>query len=277
MNPIAQFFITLFNSILGGLSAPIQPLIDLIGNTPLGLSTANPVIDASWLAMTVVADTFLGLIVVVATIQVLYGQTTGTLYMPVGQFVSRAILTGILIHLSGIMLQDILILNNELCGVLHLQVQQFILMVNGGHPFDGGQTLNLTAVLGIVFGLSLLRVIFQAVKRVVFFDLLYVLAGPAFLMSFHPGTSAWFAYWARTMLTTAFSQFLQFLTLSLGIQFLIASKQNGPTGFLLAAAMLNLTAEIPDLLARFAASAGASVPGAGSLLRSAITAAAIFA
>lgn len=277
MNPIAEFFVTLVNGILGGLSAPIQPLIDLIGNTPLGVSTANPVINASWLVMTTVADGFLGLIVIVAAIQVMYGQATGTLFMPIGQFVSRAILTGVLIHLSGIMLQDILILNNELCGALHLQVQQFITQVNGGHPFDAGQTLNLTAVLAIVFSLSLVRVAFQAVKRVIFFDLLYVLAGPAFLMSFHPGTSAWFAYWARTILTTAFSQFIQFLTLSLGIQFLIATKQTGPTGFLLAIAMLNLTAEIPDLLARFATSAGASVPGAGSLLRSAITAAAVFA
>ena len=97
--------------------------------------------------------------------------------------------------------------------------------------------------------------------------------GPPFV----GGTSAWFAYWLRTTLTTAFSQFLQFLSLSLGIQFLIASKQTGPTGFLMASAMLNLTAEIPELLARFAASAGASVSGAGSLLRSAITAAALFA
>ena len=277
MNPIAQFFVNLFTSILGGSSAAIQPLIDLIGNTPLGVSTANPVIDTSWLIMTTVADGFLGLIVIVAAIQMMYGQATGTLYMPMGQFVSRAILTGVLIHLSGIMLQDILILNNELCGAFRLQVQQFIMQVNGGHAFDGGQTLNLTAVLGIVAGASLVRIAFQAVKRVVFFDLLYVLAGPAFLMSFHPGTSAWFAYWARTILTTAFSQFLQFLALSLGMQFLIATKQAGPTGFLLAIALLNLTAEIPELLARFAASAGASVPGAGSLLRSAITAAAVFA
>jgi len=277
MNPIAQFFANLLNGILGGLSDPLQPLIALIGNTPLGLSTANPIVNAGWLAMTVVADGVLGLIVTVAAIQVMYGQATGTLYMPIGQFVSRAILTGVLIHASGILLQDILILNNELCGALHLQVQQFIMQVNGGHPFDGGQTLNLTTVLAIVFGVSLVRVVFQAVKRVVFFDLLYVLAGPAFLMSFHPGTSAWFAYWLRTILTTAFSQFLQFLALSLGIQFLLASKQTGGTGFLIAAAMLNLTAEIPDLLARFAASAGASVPGAGSLLRSAITAAAVFA
>ena len=277
MNPIVQFFTGLLNGLLGGLSGPIQPLISLIGNTPLEVSTANPVVNASWLSMTLLSDVVLGLVVTLAANHVMYGQSTGTLYIPVCQLVSRAILKMILIHASGILLQDVLILNNDLWGVLHLQVQQFIMQVTGGHPFDGGQTLSLTTALSIVFGFSLVRVVFQAVKRVVFFDLLYVLAGPAFLMSFHPGTSAWFAYWLRTILTTAFSQFIQFLALSLGIQFLIASKQTGPTGFLLATAMLNLTAEIPELLARFAASAGASVSGAGSLIRSAVTAAALFA
>jgi len=114
------------------------------------------------------------------------------------------------------------------------------------------------------------------VKRVVFFNVLFVLSGPAFLMSFLPHTSAWFAYWGRTYVVTAFTQFVQFTTLSFGMEFLIASKQTGTTGFLLAIAMLSLTAEIPGLLSRFAATAGASVSGVGSLVRSAVTAAALF-
>jgi hypothetical protein len=155
-------------------------------------------------------------------------------------------------------------------------VQDFIRQVNGGQPFNAGQTLNLSAVLAIVFAGSLVRVALQAVKRVVFFNVLFVLSGPAFLLSFHPHTSAWFAYWGRTYVVTAFTQFVQFTTLSLGFEFLVASKQTGTTGFLLAIAMLNLTAEIPGLLSRFAASAGASVSGAGSFVRSAVTAAALF-
>jgi hypothetical protein len=72
------------------------------------------------------------------------------------------------------------------------------------------------------------------------------------------------------------TQFVQFLTLALGMQFLIATKLTGPAGFLLAIALLNLTAEIPGLLSRFASTAGASVSGVGGLVRSAITAAALF-
>ncbi len=276
MDPISQFIVNLLNNILGGLSGPIQPLINLIGFTPLDVSTANPIVDAGWHLMVGAADAFLGLIVIVGAIQVMYGQSTGTLYMPIGQFLSKAVLTVVLIHFSFIMGQDLIILNNELCGLFHVQVQDFIRQVNGGQPFNAGQNLNLSAVLAIVFSVSLVRVTFQAVKRVIFFNVLFVLSGPAFLLSFLPQTSAWFAYWGRTFVVTAFTQFVQFTTLSLGMDFLIASKQTGTTGFLLAIAMLNLTAEIPGLLSRFATSAGASVSGAGSLVRSAITAAALF-
>src|SRR5437764_4550619 len=236
MNPIVQFIVNLLNSILGGLSGPIQPLINLIGITPLDVSTANPIVDAGWHLMVGAADAFLGLIIIVGAIQVMYGQSTGALYMPIGQFLSKALLTVILIHFSFIMGQDLLILNNELCGVFHVQVQDFIRQVNGGQPFNAGQTLNLSAVLAIVFSVSLVRVAFQAVKRVVFFNVLFVLSGPAFLLSFHPLTSAWFAYWGRTFVVTAFTQFVQFTTLSIGLEFLVASKENGTTAFVGAAA-----------------------------------------
>ena len=229
MNPIVQFFVNLLNGILQGLSGAIQPLINLTGNTPLEFSTANPIVDPGWHVMVGAAVAFLGLIVIVGAIQIMYGQTTGTLSMPVGQFLSKAVLTVILIHLSFIIGQDLIILNNELCGVVHLQVQDFIRQVNGGQPFNGGQTLGLSAVLAIVFSGSLVRVIFQAVKRIVFFNLLFVLSGPAFLMSFLPQTSAWFAYWGRTFVVTAFTQFIQFTSMSLGFEFLIGTKQGGLT------------------------------------------------
>lgn len=276
MNFIGQFFINLLNGLLGGISGPVQPLIPLIGNTPLGLSTANPVVDAAWTTMTVVADALLGLLITVKVIQVMYGQSTGAIYLPLSQFVPKAILVAILIHLSAILGQDLIILNNALCGLVKGSVQDFILQVNGGHPFDAGQNLGLATVLAVVFAFSLVRVIFQALKRIVFFNLLYVLSGPAFLLSFDEQTAPWFGFWARSFVATAFTQFLQFLALGLGLQFLLATKQTGPTGFLLGVAMLNFTAEIPGLLARFSATAGANTAGIGSLARAAITAGSLF-
>lgn len=268
-----NFFITLFQ----GFMQAIQPLVNLIATTPLEFTTANDVVIGGWNTMTAVADAFLALIVIVGAIQIMYGQSTGTLYMPVSQFVPKVILTAILIHLSFIIGQDLIILNNSLCGLVRADVQGFIRQVNRGQLFNNTQTLGLTVVLTIVFGISLIRVLFQAVKRVIFFDVLFVLSGPAFLLSFHPQTAPWFAFWARTYLVTIFTQFLQFLTFGLGFQFLIATKQTGFTGMVLAIAMLNLTAEIPALLSRFSASAGASAGGIGNLVGTAIRVATLLA
>jgi hypothetical protein len=277
MNLITQFIVDLITNFLQGISGPIQPLIALIGTTPLQFTTANDVVIGAWKTMTAVADAFLGLIVVVGAIQMMYGQSTGSLYMPVSQFVPKLILTAILIHLSFLMGQDLLVLNNLLCGLVHANVTDFIRQVNGGQPLNAGQGVLITGIFAIAFSISLLRVIFQAVKRIVFFNVLFVLSGPAFLMSFHPQTVPWFSFWARTYLVTIFTQFFQFLTFGLGFQFLLVSKQTGLTGFLLAIAMLNLTAEIPGLLTRFATSAGATAPGVGQFVRTAITVAALFA
>src|SRR5262249_9204618 len=120
--------------------------------------------------------------------------------------------------------------------------------------------------------------IFQAIKRMVFFNLLFVLSGLAFLASFLPGSSAWFAFWARTYVVTIFTQFFQYLCFGLGIQFWLAisAQHTGVVGFILAVAMLTMVAELPALLSRFATSSGASVEGVGSLVRAGITAARLF-
>ncbi len=89
-----------------------------------------------------------------------------------------------------------------------------------------GRRLVLTIVFSIVFGIGLFRVIFQAIKRVIRFNLLFVLSGPAFLTSFHPATAPVFSGWIRLYVVTIFEQFIQFLTFGLGLQFLIATKQN---------------------------------------------------
>lgn len=277
MNFITQFFLDLINGILQGVTGPIQPIIQLMGNTPLQYTTANPIVIGVWNTLTAAADTFLVLLVTVKAIQMMYGQSTGTLYMPVSQFLPRLILTAILIHLSFLLGQDLLIFNNQLCGLVQTNVQDFIQQVNGGQPFNVGQNLGLAAVLAVVFTFSLIRVLLQAIKRIVFFNVLFVLSGPAFLMSFDAQTAPWFSFWARTYVVTIFTQFFQFLTLGLGFQFLVATKQTGLTGFFLAIAMLNLTAEIPALLSRFSATAGANTAGIGALVRSAITASLLFA
>ncbi len=274
---LLQWIVDRLTDALNALSGPIAPLVNLISSTPLEFTTQNAIVIAGWRTMTTVADVLLGLFIVIGAIQIMYGDTTGSLRMPVGQFVGKALLTAILIHLSALIGEQLLILNNLLCGLVTANVQNFVQGVNNGQLFNNGQIIVLTIVMTIVFGIGLFRVIFQAIKRVIRFNLLFVLSGPAFLTSFHPATAPVFSGWIRLYIVTIFEQFIQFLTLGLGLQFLIATKQTGLTGFILAIAMLNLTAEIPALLARFGAAAGGQGGGLGSLLNTAIKAAVLLA
>jgi len=273
---ITQFFINALNGFLQGISGPFNGLIPLLGNTPLALTTGNDVVTGAWQVMTGVADAFLGVLVVIAAIQVLYGQSTGTLYLPLSQFLPKLILTAILIHLSLILGQDLILVNNALCGLVRADVAAFILQANGGKPFAPGQTIGLATVLAIIASLSLIRVIFQAFKRIVLFDILFVLSGPAFLLSFHPLTAPWFSFWARLFVVTIFTQFFQFLGIGLGIQLIVASHQTGVIGFFLATAMFTLVAEIPLLLSRFSGAQSSQTGGLGTLVRTALTAAILF-
>ena len=81
LEAITQFFVNIANGFLQGINGPFNGLIPLLGNTPLALTTANTVVEGTWTIMTGVADAFLGLIVVIAALQMLYGQSTGMLYI----------------------------------------------------------------------------------------------------------------------------------------------------------------------------------------------------
>ena len=267
---ITQFFVNLINGFLQGISGPFNSLVPLLGNTPLPLTTTNAVVSGTWTVMTGVADAFLGLIVVIAAMQMLYGQTTGTLYIPPGQFVPKLVLTVVLVNLSQLIGQDLILLNNALCGLVRVDVANFIQQTGGATT---GRVVGLSTVLAILATVSLIRIIFQAFKRIVLFDILFVLSGPAFLLSFHPLTAPWFSFWARLFVVTVFSQFFQFLGIGLGIQLIIDSRQTGAIGIFLATAMFTLVAEIPHLLSRFS---GAQVSPSGGLVRSALTAAVLF-
>jgi hypothetical protein len=126
MDPITQFFVGLLTTILQGISGPIEPLMTLVGTTPMEFTTANTLVITGWKTLTPVADGFLALLVTVKALQMMYGQSTGTFYMPVGQFVPKVILTALLMHLSFILGQDLILLNNLLCGLVQANVMDFI-------------------------------------------------------------------------------------------------------------------------------------------------------
>lgn len=249
---------------------PLQPLLNFISTTNLGFTTQNQIVHTVWFTMATIAETLLALFIVIRAIQIMCGQNTGILRMPLGELVGKTIVTVVLIQLSAFIGEQLLIVNNLLCGAVQGNLQAFIQQFNNGQLFTGGQQALLTVIVAIVFGIGLFRVLFQALKRLIRFNVLFVLSGFAFLFSFHPATAPFFTAWARMYGTTIFEQFVQFLTFGLGIQFVLASKQTGLTEFILAAAMLNMTAEIPSLLARLSATSSSVSGGLGNLIATGI-------
>lgn len=142
MDPVTSLFQTM------------QTLVDLLITTPPEFTTANRVVIGTWTTMTAVADAFFVLTLIIGATQIMYSQSTGTLSMPVSQFIAKAIVTALLIHLSFFIGQDLLMLNNLLCALLPANVQDLIRQMNGGQSFNNTQLLSLSFVLTLVFGLS---------------------------------------------------------------------------------------------------------------------------
>lgn len=277
MNPIEMFFTNSITNLLNQVSSSSQPLVQLIGKTPLNLTTANTFVDDGWTAMAMIANSALVVFVIIGTIQIMYGQSVGSLQMPIGQFLGRALLTAIMINMSSILGQDLVIFNNALCEGIQANLQQFIMQINNGLAASQGQTLELSLVLAILFGFGIIRIVFQSIKRIAMINLLFVLGPLAYLLSFHPVTAPMFSFWGRTFIMTIFTQFIQFLAIGLGIQVLLAAKQPSLINTIMAAVTLNMAADIPALLSRFASTPGANTSGISTVVRTAVTAAAIMA
>jgi hypothetical protein len=251
---VAQFL----QGLVQGITNVVTPLENLLVVTPPAFTTANPLVRVAWTTMTTIADAMLGLFLVTGALQRLYSEREGALHLPVGQFLFRATLTATLIQISALFGQDLLAVNNFLCILVRDILGQSALLLR--LPATAGQSLLVAALLELVFLFGLIRVLLQALLRIAWFNVLFVLSGPALLCTFPVGapfqasTVPVFVWWLRNYLVTAFTQFVQFLTLDLGFQVLTsAARPAGLVGFLFAVAALNLAAEIPRLLSHLGA------------------------
>jgi hypothetical protein len=242
-----------------GVLGPLQPLlIKFMSNTPLELTTSNQVVIRVWGTVLAIADAFFLLLVIIGSIQMMLSNSTGTLSIPLSEFVPKIFVTVFLMNLSFFFGQDLLIFNNVLCSAINANLGAFFTTINNGARITQGQGLLLYLGVLILLNVTLLRLLFQAFERLVLWNLLFVLAPLAFLFSFLPQTTSVFAFWGRMFVIVTFTQFVQFLAFALGLALLANAGQNGFSGMLLAIAMLFLVAKIPDILARFPSM---SVPG----------------
>jgi hypothetical protein len=261
-----------------GVLGPLQPLlVTFMGNTPLGLTTSNQVVTSVWGTVLAIANAFFLLLVIIGSIQMMVSNSTGTLTIPLSQFVPKILVTAFLMNLSFFFGQDLLIFNNVLCGAINANLDGFFMTINNGARITQGQGLLLYLGVIILLNITLIRLLFQAFERLVLWNLLFVLSPLAFLFSFLPQTSTVFAFWGRMFLVVTFTQFVQFLAFALGLALLANAGQNGISGMLLAVAMLFLVAKIPDLLARFPSLSGQGTQGIGHIIGTIIVGARLLA
>ncbi len=278
MDQILQGLAGFLNSIGAFLVGPLAPLLALLGNTPLNLTTDNDLVVTAWKVMLGVADGFLLLFVLGGGMQMMIGQATGTLYTPPREFLPRLFAVALAMHASYIWLRTLLIFDNELCGIVHASVHDFLLQFNGGQPLTNAQQLVLAAGLGAFFSLTILRYVFQSIERIVLLNLLFVLGPVGMLLFFLPHTAAYGTYWHRMFIVTCFLQFVQFLAFGLGFAFLAGSGMlSGPTGIILGTGLMLLVTQIPRLFYRLSITAGGQGGGLGGAVSTALIAARLFA
>ena len=248
-----QAFLSHPNTGVGtGVLGPLQPLlIKFMSNTPLELTTTNRVVIGVWGTLLAIADAFFLLLIIIGSIQMMVSNSTGTLSIPLSEFVPKIFVTVFLMNLSFFFGQDLLIFNNVLCSAINANLGEFFNTINNGARITQNQGFLLSLGVVILLNVTLIRLLFQAFERLVLWNLLFVLSPLAFLFSFLPQTSSVFAFWGRMFVIVTFTQFVQFLAFALGLALLANAGQTGFSGILLAIAMLFLVAKIPDILARF--------------------------
>lgn len=250
-----------------GVLGPLQPLlVTFMSNTPLTLTTGNQVVIGAWGTVLAIANAFFLLLVIIGSMHMMVSNSTGTLSIPLSQFVPKILVTAFLMNLSFFFGQDLLIFNNVLCGAVNANLNGFFMTINNGARITQGQGLVLYLGVLILLNVTLIRLLFQAFERLVLWNLLFVLGPLAFLFSFLPQTSTVFSFWGRMFVIVTFTQFVQFLAFALGLALLANAGQNGVSGMLLAIAMLFLVAKVPDLLARFSSMSGQGTQGIGRLI-----------
>lgn len=261
-----------------GVLGPLEPiLVQFMKQTPLELTSANTVVIGVWGTMLAIANAFFLLLIITGVIQMMISSSTGTLSIPLSQFVPKILVTGLLMNLSYFFGQDLLIVNNLLCGEVNANLGAFFNIINNGSRITFGQGFLLFFATSVLLNVGIVRLLFQTFERLGLWVLLFALGPLAFFCAFLPLTASVFSFWGRMFVVVTFTQFVQFLAFGLAIALLTSAGQNGLVGYLMAIAMLFLVTKIPNLLSRFPSMGGTNAQGIGHLISEAIIAARLLA
>jgi len=269
-----------------------RPLSDFIGNifngvnfitrTPEDLTFRNAQVQQFANVVRTVANVLLAVVAMVGGFNVIFRPYFGSTYHTAMEMVPRFVLGGILVNTANWWCAFAIQANNTLCGLFGSEGIAAILrsMTDAiGLSLVGGPIAAFPLIVAVaIYVVMFLLLVVQQVMRLGLIDVLLVLSPLAAICWVLPQTHGWARLWASVFLGTVFAQFVQVLTLVLGVNLMTASwvtstMANGPAAALLqpllGVGIVWLTLKVPSLMR----GAGAGGNFAGSLVGSATGAA----
>ena len=253
----------LFQNVLGGLVGGVVTALrgalaaaaslNFISQTPPDLSYNQPDVRRLWGALRAVADGALALVALVGGYNVLLRRQLGVRSDGAMETLARLLVGGILANSSLWWSSAAIDLENALCGLV------------GAAGFPGWDRLSTTAAVALWTPASLLAAVaallylavclllaIQMLMRLVFVDVLLIVAPLGLLCWILPQTQRWSRWWSTAFVGAIATQFLQVTALVLANNLLTAIGSGGRAGDILGPFMglatLVLVLKLPGLV-----------------------------
>lgn len=247
-----QVMVSMVQGLTDTLQRTVQTLmaspLNFISRTPPEGSYASPTVIALWSVTRLIADGAVGLLAMWGGFSVMAHRQHGVPYHEVLELLPRLVLGMLLANTSLFLAQQVIDLNNGLCGVIGLDR-----LPAWQATWPPAQLLADELAL-LVYLLIVLLLVLQMLMRLALLAVLLVLAPLAAVCWILPQTQGWSRLWVQAFTATVFTQFLQVVALKLGGAMLTdltpAPVTASTLELILGIAVLALVLRLPALLAR---------------------------
>lgn len=237
---------SLGNALHAVVNGVLGSSLNFITQTPPSGSYASPTVQGLWGVVRLIANAALVLVALWGGFNVMVREQLGSPYHDVMELFPRLILGGLLVNTSLSWAQFTVDANNALCSAVGQA------SLPAWERADVGSQLLADLVAALIYLVTSLVLLLQALMRLALIDVLLVVSPIALLCWTLPQTQGWARLWSSTFLGAVFTQFVQVLTLKLGASLLTELTPMAPDSALLAiflgVAVLALTLKVPALM-----------------------------
>ncbi len=245
-----KVLVNLLQSLAKALHAVVNGVLgsslNFITQTPPSGSYASPTVQGLWGVVRLIANAALVLVVLWGGFNVMLRQQLGSPYHDAMELFPRIIVGALLANMSLSWTQLAIDANNALCSAVGQAT------LPAWERADIGSQVLADLVAALIYLVTSLVLLLQALMRLALVDVLLVVSPLALLCWVLPQTQGWARLWSSTFLGAVFTQFVQVLTLKLGGSLLTEMTPMAPDSALLAiflgVAVLVLTLKVPGLM-----------------------------